>query len=481
MARWSLALTLDATSHVPLFEQIAAAIARDIARGRLSSEQRMPGSRTLAQSLGVHRNTTVAAYETLVAEGWLSARPAGGTFVAAEMPLTRPRRFAVEDARLRDAPGFALTPSSLTEGPSPPRGVVSLSDGTPDLRLLPHAALARAWKVSLGRRGEALSYGATRGERALRRALATMVSETRAIAADEDRILITRGSQMALDLAARALLAPGQVVAVEAVGYAPAWRAFERAGAQVVALPVDREGLSIDAFEALLTQGPVRAVYVTPHHQYPTTVALSPARRQRLLALASKHRVAVLEDDYDHEFHYASRPLAPLASADTAGVVVYLGTLSKILAPGLRTGFVVAPRAVIDRLAVERAITDRQGDRVTERALATLFEEGAVQRHVRRARRIYEARRDACAASLKRHLGDRVRFEVPDGGLSLWVEAPGVDVDAWASRALAAGVAIRTGRMHRHDGAASAHLRVGYGQLHERELDAALATLSKVW
>ncbi|MFO0649406.1 MAG: PLP-dependent aminotransferase family protein [Polyangiales bacterium] len=479
MARWELAITLDPASKVPLFQQIAEAIARDIARGRLAPDQRMPGSRTLAATLGVHRNTTVAAYETLVAEAWLCARRAGGTFVAPEMPLARPRRFAGEAPGARDTPGFALTPSTLPEGPDPPRGAVSLSDGTPDLRLLPRAALASAWKVALGGHGAPLSYGATRGEPSLRRAVARMVSETRAVAADEDRVLITRGSQMALDLAARALLAAGDVVAVESIGYAPAWRAFERAGAALAPLPVDREGVSVDAFEALVKTHAVRAIYVTPHHQYPTTVALSPSRRVKLLSLAAEHRVAVLEDDYDHEFHYASTPIAPLASADAAGVVIYLGTLSKILAPGLRTGFVVAPRAVIDRLAVERAVTDRQGDRVTERALATLFEEGAVQRHVRRARRIYEARRDACAASLRRHLGDRVRFEVPDGGLSLWVEAPGVDVDAWAARALATGVAVRTGRMFRHDGAASAHVRVGYGQLDEREVDAAIAKLAK--
>ncbi len=478
MARWELAVALDPSSPVALFEQIARAVRDDIARGRLSPGQRLPGSRALAATLGVHRNTTLAAYEALVAEAWLRTRPAGGTFVADAAPVVTPRRFAEAVDTPRDAPGFDLAPGSMPEGPEPPRGVIALSDGTPDLRLLPRAAIAQAWRRALGSSRAPLSYGEPRGERALRRAVAAMVSQTRAVPADEDRVLITRGSQMALDLAARALLSPGDVVAVEALGYAPAWRAFERAGARLAALPVDREGASVDALEALLARGSVRAVYLTPHHQYPTTVALSPARRLRLLALAARHRVAVLEDDYDHEFHYEAAPIVPLASADRHGVVIYLGTLSKILAPGLRTGFVVAPRAVIDRLAAERAVSDRQGDRVTELALADLFDDGAVQRHVRRARRVYAARRDACAEALSRHLGDRVRFALPDGGLSLWVEAPDVDVDAWAAAALARGVSVRTGRLHRLDGAPSPHLRVGYGQRNERETDAALATLA---
>jgi len=165
---------------------------------------------------------------------------------------------------------------------------------------------------------------------------------------------------MALDLLARALLVPGDVVAIEALGYPPAWGAFRRAGATLLPIPVDHEGLNVDALEAAVSRQPVRAVYLTPHHQYPTMVTLSPGRRLRLLDLAHRAQFAILEDDYDYEFHYEGRPVLPLASADAHGTVIYLGTLSKILAPGLRLGFVVAPKRLVQRLAADRFLVDRQ-------------------------------------------------------------------------------------------------------------------------
>src|SRR5207244_3216589 len=171
------------------------------------------------------------------------------------------------------------------------------------------------------------------------------------VACDEDTLMLVRGSQMALDLTARALLAPGDVVAVEALGYRPAWAALTRAGAQLHPIPVDGEGLCTDALQQLCAERRVRAVYLTPHHQYPTTVGLAAPRRLQLLALARAERLAIIEDDYDNEFHYEGRPTLPLASADGAGVVIYIGTLSKILGPGLRLAFLAAPRPLIERLA----------------------------------------------------------------------------------------------------------------------------------
>src|SRR5262249_52253572 len=282
--------------------------------------------------------------------------------------------------------------------------------------------------------------GDPRGHERLRAALASMVSTVRGLAAGPESVLVTRGSQMGLDLLARTLIAPGDVVAVEAFGYRPAWEALRLAGARLVPLPVDAGGLRIDALEDLAARERVRAVYVTPHHQYPTTAVLTPGRRLALLALARAQRIAIIEDDYDHEFHYDGRPVLPLASADDAGVVVYVGTLSKILAPGLRIGFVVAPAPLVDRLAAVRSFVDRQGDRAVERAVAELLEDGDVQRHARRVRRIYQGRRDALAEALGRELGTVISFAPPAGGMALWARVdPSVDPDAWAERALSKG------------------------------------------
>jgi GntR family transcriptional regulator/MocR family aminotransferase len=307
-----------------------------------------------------------------------------------------------------------------------------------------------------------------------------MVRDARGIAATADEVMVTRGSQMALDLVARAIVRPGDVVCVEALGYRPSWRALERAGARLVGVPVDAGGIDVDALAKICARTPVRLLYVTPHHQYPTTTVLTAGRRARLLALARKHRVAILEDDYDHEFHYDGRPVLPLASMDRHGVVVYIGTLSKILAPGLRLGFVIAPRPLIDRLARERYLVDRQGDHALELAIAELIEDDELGRHTRKMRRIYHARRDVLAAALRDQLGDRVSFQVPTGGIALWVEtAPGLDADHWYERGLDHGVVFQPGSMFSLTGKRVAGARFGYGACNEAEIKLAVRRLAQ--
>jgi GntR family transcriptional regulator/MocR family aminotransferase len=292
-------------------------------------------------------------------------------------------------------------------------------------------------------------------------------------------VLVTRGSQMALDLVARALIAPGDVVAVEAFGYRPAWTALRAAGARLVPIAVDGDGLRVDELAALATRERVRAVYVTPHHQYPTTVTLAPGRRLQLLDLARHHRLAIIEDDYDFEFHYEGRPVLPLASADASGQVVYVGTLSKLLAPGLRLGFVVAPPALVERLAQLRRAIDRQGDHAVESAVAELIEEGELARHARRARLAYHARRDALVEALAAQpaLAEGLEIVVPSGGMALWARAA-TDVDAWAARALEQRVAITTARRYAFDGRARPWVRLGFAALDERELREAARRLA---
>jgi GntR family transcriptional regulator/MocR family aminotransferase len=307
-----------------------------------------------------------------------------------------------------------------------------------------------------------------------------MLSATRGLAAGADDVLVTRGSQMAFDLLARTLLAPGDVVVVEAFGYRPAWRVLSLAGAKLVSVPVDERGANVEAIERVVRAGRVRAVLLTPHHQYPTTAVLAPGRRLALLELARVSRFAVIEDDYDHEFHYEGRPMLPLASADRSGVVVYVGSLSKILAPGLRVGYLVASSPLVEALAVLRAHVDRQGDQVVEHAVAELLEDGEVQRHARRARAAYAERRDVLAEALERALGDAVSFTRPVGGTALWTRvAPHVDVEAWAMRARKAGVDFQTGRSFTFDGRARPFARFGFAALGPEELRCAVARLQK--
>jgi GntR family transcriptional regulator/MocR family aminotransferase len=482
-------VALDPAGTTPLFLQIVRAVSEDVLRGRLRPGQALPGSRSLAGELGVHRSTVVAAYAELVAQGWAVARPRGGTAIAATSPEVEPRRFSTRVAPRRGlpaSPGFPLTswPAEIfsPHDPSKPGpGTLNLT-AIPDVRLVPRTLLGRALRRVVRSPGTSvLGYADDRrGHAGLREAVARMVSSARGLAATGDDVFITNGSQMALDLLGRVLLAPGDGVAVEGLGYRPAWGALQRAGGRLHPIPVDVEGMRVAALARLAQRGGLRAVYVTPHHQYPTTAVLSPRRRLALLELARAHRLAVIEDDYDHEFHYQGRPVLPLASADRTGQVVYVGTLSKILAPGLRIGFVVAPAPVIARLVDERALSDDHGPHIIEGAVAELLDDGELQRHARRARRIYQRRRDLFAAALGRHLGGALTFQVPAGGTALWARAaPDIDVDRWAARALAAGVLIRIGANFTFDGQPAPFVRLGFAACDERELEVAARRLAR--
>ncbi|BDG09136.1 MocR-like pyridoxine biosynthesis transcription factor PdxR [Anaeromyxobacter paludicola] len=481
MRRFETALALDRDDPTPVFLQIARAIAARIRSGALPGGAPLPSSRALAATLRVHRNTVLAAYAELAAEGWLRTRAARGTFVTDALPARPPARFAPPPAGPARAAGFPLppAPAPLPADEAVSRASYLLLGGTPDPRLVPSAALARAYRRALRRR-DGLSYGDPRGHPRLRAALASMLASTRGIAAGADGLVVTRGSQGALALVARALLRPGDAVAVEALGYHMAWETFRLAGLRLVPVPVDAEGLDVGALSARARAEGVRAVYLTPHHHYPTTVTLAPGRRLALLDLARRERLLVIEDDYDAEFHYEGRPVLPLASADPAGVVAYVGTLSKVLAPGLRVGWVAAPPDAIERLARHRAYLDRQGDHAVEAAVAELFEDGELQRHLWRTRRILLGRRDALADRLGAAFGERLRFRRPPGGMALWCEvAGGVDPEAWARAALARGVAIQPGRQFALDGRPRPCVRLGFGRHDERELAEAVRRLAR--
>ena len=481
---WELVIDVDRDQALPPFLQIARTLAADIQRGRLGPGDRLPGSRVLAASLRVHRNTVLAALTELTAEGWIETTPGRGTFVTRAIPDARGRPFSRQIGIRAHVP--ARTPLALPAAPAAylqpvlPRGTLSLSTGAPDVRLVPMRVIGRAYRRVLTLRGAALlAYGDSNGHADLRTALASMLSSTRGLSVGADDVLVTRGSQMALTLAARALLRPGDVVAVEAIGYRPAWEAFRATGATVVPVAIDRDGLDVDALKRLTKRTTVRAAYVTPHHQYPTTVTLKAARRLALLELARAERFAIFEDDYDHEFHYDGRPVLPLASADDSGVVIYIGTLSKILAPGLRLGYIVAPPAVLKSVAAIRSLLDIQGDLATEAAIASLMEDGELQRHIARVRRVYASRREILASSLRRAFGDRVEFTMPAGGMALWVHLRmAADFEAWARRSVDRGVSWYPGRRYAFDGKPIPYARFSFAWLNERELPEAVKRMA---
>lgn len=471
---------LDATSDdETLVSRIRRTVVDDVRRGRLAPGRKLPGSRRLALAFGVHRNTVLEAVRGLEAEGFLVTRPARGTFVSETLPEQKRRPHPPKSASERA--GY----DHPTAGPHVPPAEARLSfyGGVPDARLVDARVLARAFREAL-RDPKTLGYGSAEGCARLRAALSNMLSTARGVARGPDEILVTSGSQMALDLVARGLFRRGAQVAVEALGYRPAWDALRAAGLEPVPIPVDAHGLDVDALARAVTArgAGVAGVVLTPHHQYPTTVTLSAARRLSLLELARRERLVVVEDDYDHEFHYEGRPILPLASADPGGNVVYVGTLSKVLAPGLRTGYVAAPRSVVARLAEVRRTTDREGNHVVERALAIALEDGELGRHARRARKVYLARRNLLVELLDGAFGDVFDVRVPSGGTAIVVGiSERIDVDELVRAAGERGLALQSSARFAFDGKPRPFLRLGFAQLDERELVRAVAVLREVF
>jgi GntR family transcriptional regulator / MocR family aminotransferase len=473
-------LVLDARlrdSGVPLAQRIAASLAQEIRQGRLTPGSPVPSSRALAQSLSVHRNTVLGAYRELIQEGYLETEQARGTFVSRKIsvvPWTKPtaaRRHIELD--LPSQSGALPWPIEKRDLP--------LLGGLPDLREFPTEALSRAYRKSLRSGASLLDYAPPAGHPRLIGSTLEYLRHRRGLVSGADELMVTRGSQQALYLAAKALLGRRSVIAVEAAGYPPAWEAFRLAGAKLVPVPIDREGLVVAKLAELVSKTKVAAVYVTPHHQYPTTVSLSGPRRMELLRLAEKARFVILEDDYDHEFHFEGMPILPIARDDEAGLVVHIGTFSKVFAPGVRLGYALARPELIERMTRIRLSIDRQGDSTLELAVAQMMEDGEFDAHVRRMFRLYEVRRRVFYETLTEELGDVLEFGEARGGLATWVQVRrGISVHHWLKRAREEHVVVQPGSAFLFKTKRDVpYMRLGFSRLNEAEIVEAIRRLKK--
>lgn len=479
-------IKIDKTAGVAVFLQLAEQLRRLIGDGVLIAGQKLPGTRQLAELLHLHRKTIIAACEELLAEGWLETRAGSGTFVAAQLPVVRPQAIGIETDKLESEgkPGFSFTPKPhlirplmlMSDG-------LRLDDGFPDIRLAPMDELARAYRSYFrwGNPQQHFGYGDPKGNRLLREELSVFLNETRALRTTADNILISRGSMMGIHLASTTVLEPGQTVVVGETNWSGANMNFQQAGAEVLTVPVDQHGMDVEALADICGRRPVRLVYVTPHHHYPTTVTLPPHRRLRLLQLSRQYGFVILEDDYDYEFHYLRRPILPLASADPHGMVIYIGSLSKSVAPAFRIGYVVASETVIDEMARLRRIIDRQGDSMLEFAVGQLFRNGDMRRHLKKAHQTYANRCQYFCSLITSELADVVRFDQPEGGLAVWATFdPQIDLEQLAKKAKTAGLMVSDGVGHNPPGKWLNSTRLGFASSNESELGQSVEILRKL-
>nr|MDT0659707.1 PLP-dependent aminotransferase family protein [Micromonospora sp. DSM 115978] len=388
-----------------LVGQICQQLRAAVLDGRLRPGDALPASRVLAARLGVSRNTVSTAYERLTAEGLLTARTGAGTYVSRSSPVADPAGPSGPEPGPGPVgpprPAGAVLPRAVWNHVPPPPDLSNtprfdFRPGLPDVRQFPFATWRRLLNVELraSRTGNGMP-GDPAGHHGLRVAIARHIGLSRAVRALPEDVLVTNGIQQAVDLVSRVLLEPGDTVAVEEPGYRLPRLLFESLGARVVGVPVDDQGLVVDALPA-----GARLVFVTPSHQMPTGVAMSLARRMDLLAWASRHGAAILEDDYDSEFRYTDQPLEPLQSLDHDGRVVYTGSFSKVLLPTLRLGFLVAPPSLRAALRAAKFVTDWHTALPAQAALAQFIDEGGLARHLRRSRGVYKRRHELIATAL---------------------------------------------------------------------------------
>lgn len=481
---WDLNLHITKSSGLVVYLQIAQQIIDEIQRGRLVPSAAMPGSRELAESLKVNRKTVVLAYDELIAQGWLTTESRRGTFVSAKLPHFSPPDHTNKPVkqRSRETPEPALEKYALTIETEDITYAIDFNDGIPDSRLIPFETLSKAFRHALIApvRSNRLGYGDPKGMLSLRNAIADMLNMERGLSVDIDNICIARGSQMGIFLAARVLVKPSEYVVVENLSYPPAREAFRSCGAKILTVGLDEHGINVNELEELCKKYLISAIYVTPHHQFPTTVMMSAERRLKLLMLAEQYDFVIVEDDYDHEFHFHHHPVFPLASTNHANRVIYVGSLSKVLAPGLRVGYLVASKEMINQCASEVMLIDRQGNSVTELAVAALMESGEIKRHIRRTLKVYNERRNILIDLLQNELGQFVDFDSPNGGLAIWLRLnDGIDINNLVQKALLEKVRILPGSLFSESLANVNGIRLGFGSLNATELATGIQRLKR--
>ncbi len=444
-----IAVALDPEAATPVYRQLYAQMRGAIISGRLATRMRLPSSRVLAAELGVSRNTVMTALDQLTTEGYLVGRVGDGTYVASVLPEDRflprtplPQRDAAGAGAYPalSARGRLLTDLSVTAGPAQPIPFVA---DLPAFDAFPLDAWARlmvqSWRAV---EPAMLGYADPAGYAPLRALIAAHLQAARFLACSPAEVIMTSGSQQSLDLLARVLIDQGDAVWIEEPGYTGARSAFIAAGARLVPVPVDADGLKVEQ-GARLEPAP-KLIFVSPSRQYPLGVTMSVARRQELLAFAGRTGAWIIEDDYDSEFRYRGAPLPAVQSIDRAARVIYLGTFSKSLLPSFRLGYMVVPSRLSTAFANAKAVIDRHPPLLEQITLAAFIKSGQFAAHIRRMRQVYQERQEILLAELERTLAGFLRASPADTGMHLIADLPdGIDDRDFCRAAAAHGISLR--------------------------------------
>ncbi|MBE0691089.1 MAG: PLP-dependent aminotransferase family protein [Anaerolineae bacterium] len=481
-------MKIDKDSEEPIYRQLIRHIKTQIESGSLAAGTRLPASRDLAQMLSISRISVVNAYTELRAAGYLSARAGRGTFVNGMVDSGmahlasngsrhsgQPERFqkyVSNDRSLREMMRVASKP-----------GVIDFSQGAPPLEFFPVHHLREAINFTLDRDGsKALTYEAPEGYYPLRVAVREYVSAL-GINCSTDHVLITGGTQQALDLVMQTVLSEGDLLVTESPTYLGVIDLARTRKQQILGVPTNEDGMRLDVLENYLIEHPVRLIYVMPSFQNPTGVVMPLHRRRQLLALAHQYNVPILEDGVYHELRFQGEPLAPLKALDEHGIVLHASGFTKNLMPGLRIGYVIANNVYYERLVRVKTIADVSSPGLNQRAIHLLLERGILARQLERNNRELRRRRDVALMAADRHLPKGTTWNIPSGGLYLWVRLPedGPSAAELYISAVEAGVAYAIGSVFYPDGDGNYHMRINFGAHKPQDIEEGFRRLGKAW
>jgi GntR family transcriptional regulator/MocR family aminotransferase len=456
------------------YSKIYSDLISKVKTGSLQAGDKIPSTRELSTLYKCHRFTVMKVCQDLVAEGWLESTERSRYLASRKIPITNStvtsRRPARNDL---SRVAYHLAPIDLERTRYP----LEFWGGQPDLRLFPRDEFRRVLASGLKRaKFDLLNYGQTAGLKPCLKEVSEYLRRSRNLIHKD--LIMTNGSQEALLLICQTFIKPGDKIAIERKGYPPAWRLFESLGAVLVPIEVDAEGLDTSELQEKLKTQPIKMIYLTPLHQYPTTVTLSPRRRQSLIRLAEKNRIPILEDDYDHEFHFVGPPPPPISAETDLGI--YVCSFSKILFPGARLGVIGCDAKISEHLLQRKYLVSRQTDSLTQIGLSAWIKDGGFERHLRRMRRIYGERRESMLIELaKLQAIHNVGWQEPTGGMSVWVN---LHKDSKRISELAR----KRGAFFQHESSMDylakkgTHLRIGFAGVNTQEIKQGFSILSEI-
>ncbi|MDX1412574.1 MAG: PLP-dependent aminotransferase family protein [Candidatus Promineifilaceae bacterium] len=472
-------IQLDRTADQPLFQQVYLQIREKILQGILIPGTRLPSSRGLAKQLDLGRITIIQAYEQLQAEGYVKTLPGSGTFVADFIAHISAGHKESSFSPELSAWGQRVMTQPTINKRGNSRLEIDFGFGRSFSHIFPYDIWRRLLARYLSTDDMMLSrYGSVAGFSPLREAVAAYLARQRGVRCTTEQVVIVSGAQQALDILARLLLNPGDEVLVETPGYYDAYTLFETHGAVLVALSVDEYGLPVEKLPPLCC---ARIAFVTPSHQFPRGGMLSLQRRLALLGWAEENHVWIIEDDYDSELRYDGRPLSALQGLDTTGHVIYLGNFSKVLFPGLRLGYIVLPKPLIEPFVRAKGLTDRGAPTLTQAAVADFIAEGHFERHLRHLRKAYKERREVLVAALETYLSGRVHYSSVAAGLHVMLYLnPTCSEKEIVKQAASIGVGIYPGAPYHHEQPAPPSILLGYTGLDTAEIHEGVKRLATI-